>query len=115
MMRRGSKYNPYQCPECGYETPRKWNMKVHLERVHGLAPFLPEQSRKKWVYAQLQTLARQYAEAELAGDRERRDRLWNSLISLYNYHRGLFPIECIPQAIAEERHQLERRIGKSRK
>jgi len=83
-------------------------MKVHLERVHGLMPFLPEQSGEEWVYAQLHTLARQCAEAELVGDKQRRVRLWNSLISLYGYHRGLFPIELIPQAIAEERRRLER-------
>lgn len=113
-MRRASKYNPYQCPECDYKTTRKWNMKVHLERVHGLAPFLPEESKEKWVYAQLYTLAKQCAQAELAGDRERHQRLWNSLISLYKYHQNLFPIERIPQVIAEERRQLERRIGKQK-
>ncbi len=111
-MERGSKYNPYQCPECGYKTTRKWNMKVHLERVHGLMPFLPEQSREDWVYAQLHTLARQYAEAELAGDRERYHQLWNSLISLYAYHRGLFPVEHIVEVIAEERRQLRKRTAR---
>ena len=114
-MRRGSKYNPYKCPECGYQTTRKWNMKVHLERVHGLAPFLPRQSKEEWVYAQLDTLARQCAEADLAGDKQRHDRLWHSLISLYNYHQGLFPIEDIVDRIAEERKQLERRIKRSGK
>ena len=108
-MRRGSKYNPYQCPECSYKTTRKWNMKVHLEKVHGLMPFLPEQSREEWVYAQLHTLARQCAQAELAGDKEKRHRLWDNLISLYAYHRGLFPIELIVEVIAEERRRLQRR------
>lgn len=113
-MKRGSKYNPYQCPECGYKTTRKWNMEVHLERVHGLAPFLPERSKEDWVYAQLHTLARQCAEAELAGDKERRDRRWNSLISLYGYHRGVFPIERIVEVIADERRQLEKRIQRQK-
>lgn len=112
-MERGSKYNPYECPECGYRTTRKSNMKVHLERTHGLAPFLPEQSKKQWVYAQLHTLARRCAEAELAGDKEKRHRLWNSLMSLHSYHRGLFPIERIPEIIGEERRQLRKRIEKS--
>ena len=89
-------------------------MKVHLERVHGLAPFLPEQSKEDWVYAQLHTLARQCAEAELAGDKERRDRRWNSLISLYGYHRGVFPIERIVEVIADERRQLEKRIQRQK-
>lgn len=106
---RSSKHNPYQCPECGYKSTRKWNMKVHLERVHGLAPFLPERSEKDWVYAQLHILARQCAEAELAGDKVKRDRRWNSLIALYRYHRGLFPIYRIVELIAEERRDLERR------
>jgi len=107
---RASKYNPYECPVCGYKTTRKWNLTVHLERVHGLAPFLPEQSKKDWVYAQLHTLARQHAEAELAGNKEKRDRLWSSLISLYRYHEGLFPIEYIVDVIDEEKRQLEKRM-----
>ena len=90
-------------------------MEVHLERIHGLAPFLPKRSRQEWVYAQLHTLARQCAEAELAGDKETRHRLWNSLISLYGYHRDLFPVEYIPEVIAKERRELERRTRRSRK
>jgi len=90
-------------------------MKVHLERVHWLAPFLPERSKEEWVYAQRRTLARQYAEAEVAGDKEKCKQLWSSLISLYAYHRGLFPIEHIPQIIAEERRELEKRLRRSRR
>jgi len=56
----------------------------------------------------LHTLAKQCAEAELVGDKERRDQLWNSLISLYSYHRGLFPIEDIVEVIAEEKRRLQR-------
>jgi hypothetical protein len=89
-------------------------MKVHLARVHGLAPFLPERSKKDWVYAQLRILARQYAEAELASDRDKRDRLWKSLIALYSYHRGLFHIETVLDVIAEERRDLERRIKREK-
>lgn len=88
-------------------------MKVHLERVHGLAPFLPGQSKKDWVYAQVRTLAGEYAEAEITGDKKETHRLWNSLLSLYTYHRGLFPIEYIGETIAEERKRLKKRIGKS--
>jgi len=106
-MNRGSKYNPYECPQCGYKTSRKWNMKVHLGRVHFLAPFLPERSKKEWVFAQLHILAKQYVEAELAGDKGKRERLWSSMISLYGYHRGFFPIEYIVDVIAEERRRLK--------
>ena len=89
-------------------------MKVHLQRVHGLVPFLPEQSKEDWVYAQLHILARQYAEAELAGDKDRRNRLWNSLLSLYRYHRGLFPTEHIVEVIDEKKRALERRIRRKK-
>ena len=87
-------------------------MKVHLERSHGLATFLPERSTEDWVYAQRRRLARQYAEAELVGDKERRHRFWNNLISLYSYQRVLFPMERISDVIAEERRELEKRIGR---
>lgn len=88
-------------------------MKVHLERTHGLAPFLPDQSKEDWVYAQLYTLAEEYAKAEMAGDKEKTHRVWNSLISLFTYHRGLFPIERIPEIIGKERRRLSKRIGRS--
>lgn len=114
QMERGSKYNPYECPECGYKTTRKGNLKIHLERVHGLFPFLPEHSKEDWVYAQLHTLAKEYAKAEIAGDKEAVHRFWGSLLSLYTYHRGLFPIEYIVEAIANQRKQLEKRLSKSR-
>lgn len=109
-MRRSSKNNPYKCPECGYVSTRKWNMEVHIEKVHGLARFLPERSQKDWVFAQLHALAKQYAEAELAGDKDRREHYWQSLISLYGYHRDLFPIESIVDVTAEKRQELERQI-----
>ncbi len=114
-MERSSKYNPYKCPECGYKSTRKWNMNVHLERVHGLAPFLPEQSKKDWVFAQLHTLAKRFAEAELAGDKDMREHHWQSLLSLYGYHRGLFPIETINDVIAEKRRELEKRAKRQQK
>jgi len=84
-------------------------MKVHLEKVHGLAPFFPERSVKDWVFAQLRILARQYVEAELAGDKHKRDQSWKRLIALYGYHRGLFCIDTMFDVIAEERRDLERR------
>ena len=114
-MERSSKYNPYECPDCGYKSTRKWNMNVHLERVHGLAPFLPEQSKKDWVFAQLYTLAQRYAEAELAGDKDRQEHNWQSLISLWGYHRGLFPIDLIVDAIYEKKQELEERLKRQQK
>jgi len=87
-------------------------MTVHLERVHGLAPFLPERSKKDWAFAQLHTLAQRYAEAELVGDKEKQQHYWQSLISLYGYHRGLFPIGHIVEVITEKERELERRAKK---
>jgi len=74
---------------------------------------LPERSLKDWVFAQLHTLARRFAEAELAGDKERRDQTWGSLLSLYRYHSGLFPIEYIVQVIGEKRRELQRQRAQS--
>ena len=109
-MKRSSKNNPYKCPECGYQSTRRWNIETHMERVHGLARFLPERSKKDWVFAQLHTLARKYAEAELAGDKDKREHYWQSLISLYGYHRDLFPIGHIVDVIAEKRQELGKRV-----
>jgi len=95
----------------GYRTTRKWNLKVHLERVHGLFPFLPERSQEEWVWAQFHTLAGECAKAQVAGDREKAKRFWDSLIGLYRYHRGLFPVEYIAQAVGKEKRELEKRIG----
>ncbi|MBA7656473.1 hypothetical protein ES703_64399 [subsurface metagenome] len=111
---RGSKHNPYECPECGYKTTRKGNLKIHLERVHGLFPFLPERSKKDWVYAQLSALTKKYVKAEMRGDKEAVHDIWDSLISLYSYHRGLFSIEYILEAIAEQRKGLEKHLSRSR-
>jgi hypothetical protein len=114
-MERSSKYNPYECPECGYKSTRKWNMTVHLERVHGLAPFLPERSKKDWVFAQLHTLAQRFAEAKLAGDKDRQEHHFQSLISLWSYHRGLFPIEYISQVAFEKTEELEKQVKRQQK
>lgn len=107
---RKSKNNPYECPECGYKSTRRWNIETHMERVHGLARFLPERSQKDWVIAQLHSLATRCAEAELAGDNDKREQYWQSLISLYGYHRGIFHIGHIVEVIAEKRRELEKRI-----
>ena len=90
-------------------------MAVHLERVHGLAPFLPEQSKKDWVFAQLHILAKKYAEAEMAGDKDRQEHNWQSLLSLYRYHRELFPIVHINEVIAEKRQELKKRAKRQQK
>ena len=111
-MKRSSKNNPYQCPECGYKTARKWNMKVHLDRVHGLAPFLPQQSKSEWVYAQLDNLAKQYVEAELAGEDRKRERLLSSLYKLHAYHHDLFSAGLIFDVVARKRRELEARVKK---
>jgi hypothetical protein len=83
-------------------------MKVHLKRVHGLALFLPEQSKEDWVYAQLGTLAKEYAEAESARDKKGKQRLLDSLLSLHSYHRGMFPIEHIYKTKGMRKENLKR-------
>lgn len=106
---RHSKVNPYQCPQCDYKSSRKWNMKLHLSRVHGLAPFLPEHSRSDWVFAQLHDMAKKYAEADIAGNKELREKAWRSMVALYGYNRGMFPIERIVTEIKKKREELERK------
>lgn len=109
-MGRGSKYNPYECPDCGYKTTRKWNLKVHIEHAHGYLPFLPEElSKKEWVWAQLHGLAKEYVKADLEGDNEKAERRWRSLISLYTYHRDLISIGVIPQIIDMHERELKPR------
>jgi hypothetical protein len=108
-MERKSKNNPYECPECGHKTTRRWNMKIHLEKVHGYVPFLPERTVEEWVYEQLHTLARRFVEAELANEIGKKDSIWQSMLSLYRYHRDLFPITHIMDVIKEVRQSLKRK------
>jgi len=108
-MNRGSKYNPYQCPECGYKSTRKANMKVHLARVHGLAPYLPGQSKRDWLNSQCQAVADQYAEAQLDGDKRRAGHLYNSLTTLFYNHQDVLSLEDIRRALERAKKRLEDR------
>jgi hypothetical protein len=107
---RGSKNNPYICPECGYHTTRHSNLKIHLERSHGLLPFLPRQSKEQWVWSQFHSLARKCAEARLAGDDDKSKCLWDSLLGLYKYHKDVIrDIGMIPKTINDCQKELERK------
>jgi hypothetical protein len=77
-MNRGSKYNQYRCPECTYGTTRKYNLKVHMERMHGfdLSPY-EYTSQKEWVWAQRRSLERAYIE-EAETDKEKKEA-WRKL------------------------------------
>ncbi|NQT49001.1 MAG: C2H2-type zinc finger protein [Chloroflexi bacterium] len=109
FVNRGSKYNPYQCPECGYKTTRRANLKVHLARVHGLAPYLPEQSKEDWVNSQCRALADQHAEAQLDGDKRRAGRLYGSLTALFYNHQDVLTVGHISRAIERAKKKLETR------
>lgn len=108
-MNRGSKYNPYQCPECGYKSTRRANMKVHLARVHGLAPDLPGPSQSEWVEGQVQSLANKYAQAQLDGDKQGASRIYGSLTALYYRHQDILTTEHISRALEGGRRRLEDR------
>lgn len=108
-MNRGSKYNPYQCPECGYKSTRRANMKIHLARVHGLAPDLPGLSQRDWVDGQVQSLANKYAQAQLDGDKQRASRIYDSLTSLYYRHQDILTLGHISRALEGGRRRLEDR------
>ena len=82
-MERGSKHNPYRCPQCDYLSSRKYNLAVHMERVHGLnLPSYLYKSQKDWVWAQRAVLQRAYVE-KAETEREKPEawtRLYNFLV-----------------------------------
>jgi len=108
-MSRGSKYNPYQCPECGYKSTRKANMKAHLERVHGLAPYLPGQSKSDWVNRQCNAIAYQYIQAHLDGDKQRAGHLFNNLQFLLFHHQDILTTGDIRNALNRAEESLTAR------
>lgn len=111
--RRGSKNNPYICPECGHRTTRHGNLKIHLERTHGLLPFLPRQSKEEWVWSQFYLLAQKCAGARLAGDEDKSKHLWNSLIGLYRYHKDIIKdIGLIPDTVDRYLKDMEKKNSK---
>jgi len=108
-MNRGSKYNPYQCPECGYKSTRRSNMKIHLARVHGLAPDLPGPSQRDWVEEQVRSLANKYAQAQLEGDKQSANHIYSSLTALYYRHQGILSLGHISRVLESARRRLEER------
>jgi len=108
-VKRGSRYNPYQCPECGYKSTRRANMKIHLARVHGLAPDLPGPSQRDWVEGQVRSLANKYAQAQLEGDKQGANRIYDNLTSLYYRHQDILTLGHISGALERGRRRLEDR------
>ena len=108
-MNRGSKYNPYQCPECGYKSTRRANMKVHLARAHGLVSYLPEQSKRNWLNSQCEAIANQYAEAQLDGDKKEATRLYGNLTRLFYNHQDVLSLEDIRRALDRATKSIEAR------
>jgi len=84
-------------------------MKVHLARVHGLAPYLPERSKEDWVNSQCQALANQYAEAQLDGDKQRARRLYGSLTALFYNHQDVLSLEDIRRSLERAKKRLKAR------
>jgi len=108
-VERGSKYNPYQCPECGYKSTRRANMKIHLAKVHGLAPDLPGPSQRDWVEGQVRSLANKYAQAQLEGDKQGANRIYDNLTSLYYRHQDILTLGHISRALEGGRRRLGER------
>jgi hypothetical protein len=82
-MERGSKYNTFKCPECNYGATRKYNLQVHLLRVHGLnlSPYAFE-TQREWLWSQRRALERSYIEAETELEKKQSyDRLYNFLVN----------------------------------
>lgn len=84
-------------------------MKIHLARVHGLAPDLPGPSQRDWVDGQVRSLANKYAQAQLDGDKQRANRIFGSLTALYYRHQDILTLGHISRAIKGGRRRLEDR------
>jgi hypothetical protein len=84
-------------------------MKIHLTRVHGLAPDLLGLSQREWVGSQIQSLANQYAQAKLDGDKQRANHIYESLTALYYRHKDLLTLGDISRALERGQRRLEDR------
>jgi len=84
-------------------------MKAHLERVHGLAPYLPGQSKSGWVNSQCEVIANRYAEAQLDGDKQRAGHLFNNLQVLLFHHQDILTTGDIRNALQRAEKRLEAR------
>ena len=84
-------------------------MKVHLARIHGLAPDLPGLSQRDWVDRQVQSLANKYAQAQLDGDKQGASRIYGSLTALYYRHQDILTLGHISRALERGRRRFEDR------
>jgi len=84
-------------------------MKIHLARVHGLAPDLPGPSQRNWVEGQVRSLANKYAQAQLDGDKQGASRIYGSLTALYYRHQDILTLGHISGALERGRRRLEDR------
>jgi hypothetical protein len=84
-------------------------MKIHLARIHGLAPDLPGLSQKEWVDRQVQSLANKYAQAKLDGDKQETNHIYKSLTVLYYRHKDIITLEDIARALERGQRRLEDR------
>jgi hypothetical protein len=82
-------------------------MKIHLARVHGLAPDLPGLSQKDWVDGQVQSLANKYAQAQLDGDKQGAGHIYSSLTALYYRHQDILTLGYIREALERGRRRLQ--------
>lgn len=84
-------------------------MKAHLERLHGLAPYLPERTKEDWINSQCEVIANRYAEAQLDGDKKEATRLYSSLTRLFYNHKDVLSLEDIRRALERARKRIEAR------
>jgi len=84
-------------------------MKIHLARVHGLAPDLPGPSQRNWVEGQVRSLANKYAQAQLDGDKQGASRIYGSLTALYYRHQDILTLGHISGVLERGRRRLEDR------
>jgi hypothetical protein len=118
-MSRGSKYNLYKCPECTYGTPRKYNLKMHMLRMHGMdsSPY-QYKSQKAWVWEQRRKFEQAYLEANTEKEvAEAWRKLNNFLIGwgrkgLWNFLDEI-PKEWKARDQHEQALKLKRRSSKS--
>jgi hypothetical protein len=84
-------------------------MKIHLARIHGLAPDLPGLSQKEWVDRQVQSLANKYAQAKLDEDKQETNHIYKSLTVLYYRHKDIITLEDIARALERGQRRFEDR------
>jgi hypothetical protein len=82
-------------------------MKIHLARVHGLAPDLTGPSQRGWVEGQVRSSANKYAQAQLEGDEQEANRIYGSLTSLYYRHQDILTLGHISRTLEGGRRRLE--------